>query len=193
MTTPAPFVTVVSGLPRSGTSLVMQMLQAGGMPVLTDNVRAADDDNPVGYLEFEAVKRTGEDASWVLSAAGKAVKVIYKLLVDLPADYSYRVIFLRRDLREVIASQAKMLARRGTVGAKLGADQLARVFDRQLKATEAWLAERSHFSVLYVEHRGLITNPRPQVEEICRFLDVPLDADAMCDAVKPKLYRQRTA
>lgn len=193
MTNKLPIITVVSGLPRSGTSLVMQMLEAGGMPVLADGVRTADDDNPAGYMEFEAVKRTGNDATWVPLAVGKAVKVIYKSLADLPAGYSYRVIFLRRDLREVVASQAKMLERRGSAGAGLEVDELVRVFERQLKNTEAWLAERAQFSVLYVEYRDLVTNPRPQVERMCDLLGVPLDAEAMCTAVKPQLYRQRIA
>src|SRR5688572_8703668 len=112
-------ITVVSGLPRSGTSLMMQMLQAGGMPVLTDGERSADESNPRGYLELEAVKRTRSDAGWIAEAVGKAVKVIHLQLRDLPSSHQYRVIFMRRDLNEVVASQQSMLDRIGRKGAGL--------------------------------------------------------------------------
>src|ERR1022692_2693155 len=95
------FVTVVSGIPRSGTSLMMQMLAAGGMPVLAGELRAPDEDNPRGYFEFEPVKRTKRDPAWLREAPGKAVKVVYLLLRDLPAGYDYRVIVMRRDLNDV--------------------------------------------------------------------------------------------
>src|SRR5579872_1312474 len=107
------FVTIVSGLPRSGTSMMLRMLAAGGLPILTDGVRTPDEDNPHGYLEWEGVKSLARDASWVASARGKGVKVIYYWLRDLPRDCRYRVIFMRRDLDEVLASQAAMLERRG--------------------------------------------------------------------------------
>ena len=104
------FVTIVSGLPRSGTSMMMQAIAAGGIPALTDGFRAADVDNPRGYYEFEPVKKTREDASWLDRAGGKVVKMVYRLLYDLPAEgYEYRVVFMRRDIREVLASQKKML------------------------------------------------------------------------------------
>ena len=106
-------VIIVSGLPRSGTSMMMQMLEAGGIEILSDGERQADDDNPKGYYELEAVKKTKDDASWVETATGKAVKMISQLMLDLPLDREYRVIFMRRDLQEILASQAKMLARRG--------------------------------------------------------------------------------
>ena len=109
---PGSFVTLVSGLPRSGTSMMMQMLHAGGIPAVTDNIRLADKDNERGYYELEAVKRTKDDASWLRDAPGKAVKVIYLLLYDLPTDYTYRVIFMNRNLDEVLASQRAMLERR---------------------------------------------------------------------------------
>src|SRR5262245_57703089 len=107
------FITIVSGLPRSGTSLMMRMLEAGGMPVLVDNIRAADEDNPAGYYEFEPVKQTSADNAWVKLAVGKAVKVVYRLLYDLPAGFRYRVLFMQRDMAEVLASQRKMLERAG--------------------------------------------------------------------------------
>jgi hypothetical protein len=191
MTRP-PFITVVSGLPRSGTSLVMQMLAAGGMPVLADHVRTSDDDNPAGYFEFEPVKRTRSDSSWVSAAAGKAVKVIYLLLADLPAAFSYRVIFLRRDLDEVIRSQQSMLERRGEPGAGLDAAEMKRVFARQLEKTAAWLNTQPSFSVMFLNYRDVVNDPLPHAQRICDFLDMKLDTSAMSAAVNPKLYRQRS-
>ncbi len=114
------FITVVSGLPRSGTSLMMQMLVAGGLPALTDAVRSPDESNPRGYFEFEPVKRLRTDASWLEQARGRAVKIIHLLLRELPTDgrFQYRVLFLRRPLEEVIASQSAMLARAGKASAE---------------------------------------------------------------------------
>jgi hypothetical protein len=187
------FITVVSGLPRSGTSLVMQMLSAGGMSVLADDIRAADDDNPAGYFEFEPVKRTRSDASWVPAAAGKAVKVIYLLLPDLPLEFSYRVIFVRRNLDEVVRSQQAMLQRRGEAGAGLDAAEMARVFARQLEKTEAWLSRQSSISVMFLDYSSVVSDPQPHAERIRDFLGVDLDTSAMSAAVNPKLYRHRQA
>jgi hypothetical protein len=107
-------IVVVSGLPRSGTSMMMKMLEAGGIPVLTDYEREADEDNPKGYFEFERVKnlKDGDDA-WLPQAKGKVVKVIAALLTDLPSSYEYEVIFMRRAMPEILASQRQMLIRRG--------------------------------------------------------------------------------
>ena len=110
-------IIVVSGLPRSGTSLMMQMLAAGGVEVVTDHVRTADTDNPRGYYEFELVKKIKQDASWLPEARGKAVKMVSQLLYDLPAGEKYRIIFLERDLDEVLVSQEKMLERLGRTAA----------------------------------------------------------------------------
>jgi hypothetical protein len=189
--TPQPFITVVSGLPRSGTSLVMQMLAAGGMPVLADGVRASDDDNPAGYFEFEPVKRTRSDDSWVSAAVGKAVKVIYLLLADLPPAFSYRVIFMRRDLNEVVRSQQTMLQRRGEQGAGLDTADMMRLFERQLEKTEAWLARQPTFCVMFLDYRDVVTDPLAHAKRLQEFLGVDLDIWAMSSAVNPKLYRQR--
>src|SRR2546428_1479705 len=107
------FITIVSGLPRSGTSMMMRMLDAGGLPVLVDNIRKADDDNPYGYYEFEPVKRLSSDSSWLREARGKAFKMVYALLYELPKDYDYRVIVMQRKMDEIIASQRAMLCRQG--------------------------------------------------------------------------------
>src|SRR5262245_3326165 len=121
---PNELITIVSGLPRSGTSLMMQIIKAGGLPALTDEVRAEDEDNPRGYLEFERVKKLRQDQAWLNDARGKAVKMVHLLLYDLPQDRQYQVVFMRRDLREVLASQKRMLVRQQKAGAKLSDEQV---------------------------------------------------------------------
>jgi len=185
------FLTIVTGLPRSGTSMMMKMLSAGGMEVLTDNVRQADEDNPGGYYEFEAVKRTNEDSAWLQDAAGKAVKMIYMLLADLPATHEYRVIFMQRDYPEVLASQQVMLDRRGEKGADISTDKLTEIFDRQLMKTKDWLAAQPNFDVLYLDYPRVVDEPLPHANQIREFLARPLDARAMAGVVDPDLYRQR--
>ena len=134
-------VTVVSGLPRSGTSRAMQMLRVGGIPVLADDARPPDADNPAGYLEYAPVLRTARDASWVAQAPGKAVKVVYALLRQLPPGFAYRVLWMRRRLDEVIASEEQILARRGGPPEEgLSRERLSALFATQLAETEAWLA-----------------------------------------------------
>ena len=184
-------ITIVSGLPRSGTSMMMQMLAAGGMVVLSDNIRQADEDNVKGYLEFEPVKRTKHDASWLGWAAGKAVKMVYLLLADLPTDYQYGVIFMQRPYAEVAASQDIMLSRRGEKGAGLAADKLAEVFDLQLAKTRDWLAGQPNFEVLYVDYHAVIEDPLKQSQQVCDFIRRQLDVMSMTNAVEPALYRQR--
>jgi hypothetical protein len=185
------FITIVSGLPRSGTSLMMQMLAAGGIPPLTDNLRTPDDSNPRGYFELEAVKRLRADQSWLAEAQGKAVKIIHLLMRELPVDgrFQYRVLLMRRPIAEVLSSQRSMLARQG----KPSADPtvLAKVYDTQLTQLEAWLAANACFSVLQVEHHGLINAPAAVVDQIAQFLGGDLDVAAMAAAVDPTLYRER--
>lgn len=191
MTPGGTYVTVVSGLPRSGTSVMMQMLAAGGMPVLTDGVRGPDADNPRGYFEFEPVKRTAKDPGWVAEAAGKAVKVVHLLLPDLPGGQAYRVIFMHRDVGEVLASQAAMLGRLGRRGAELSAGQLAEAFAGQLRRVRAWLAGQAHIAVLDVEHRRVIEDSAGEAARVNRFLGGGLDPTRMAAVVDPALYRQR--
>ena len=179
------FITVVSGLPRSGTSLMMQMLAAGGREVLTDKIRGADESNPRGYFEFEAVKKLRADQSWLEQAHGKAVKIIHALVRELPADgrFEYRVLLMKRPIEEVLASQRAMLARSG----KTSADEatLKKIFQSQLGELERWLAAQSHFSALTVEHRRLLESPLVVAGEINEFLGGTLDVQAMAAAVDP--------
>jgi Sulfotransferase domain len=185
------FITVVTGLPRSGTSLMMQMLAAGGIPPLTDNVRRPDESNPRGYFEFEQVKRLRSDQSWIEQARGHAVKIVHLLIRELPIDsrLHYRVILMRRDMREILASQRVMLERQG----KKSADEtlLAQVYQAQLGELERWLRQREQFATLAVDYADLIRNPRIAAATIDKFLSGDLNIDEMTKAVDPTLYRQR--
>ncbi|MDQ6862015.1 MAG: sulfotransferase [Verrucomicrobiota bacterium] len=185
------FITVVSGLPRSGTSLMMQMLAAGGIPPLTDDLRTADENNPRGYLEFDRVKRLRQDASWIDQAIGCAVKVVHLLLRELPTDprLHYRVLFMQRHLDEVLASQRAMLEREGKKPADNGV--LARVYKSQLEQAEEWLAQQSNFSVLRIDHRHLFDDGAAICQQVNQFLGRDLDVAAMSKAIDPALYRQR--
>jgi hypothetical protein len=184
-------ITIVSGLPRSGTSLLMQMLEAGGLKVLTDNVGAGDEDNPRGYFELEAVKRTKQDPSWLDRAADRVVKMVHVLLYDLPPDRSYRVLFMKRDLREVVRSQGVMLRRRGTQGANLTDEQLISAYEGQLAKIESWLADQPCFEVLYISYNDLMADPARAAADANRFLGGGLDEEQMISHVDPALYRQR--
>ncbi len=190
-TIPSDQIVIVSGLPRSGTSMMMRMLEAGGVPALVDNIRAADEDNPRGYYEFEPVKKTKEDASWLAEAGGKVVKMVYRLLYDLPSDRTYHVVFMRRNLAEVIASQDAMLKRLGRDGGDIPPEKLTAMFEQQLAAFDKWVAERPNFKILDVNYNDTIQDPNPTIEALNAFLDNKLDTAAMKKVVEPQLYRQR--
>ncbi|HEM60736.1 MAG TPA: sulfotransferase family protein [Chloroflexi bacterium] len=184
-------VTIVSGLPRSGTSLMMSMLRSGGMELLVDGIRTADEDNPKGYFEFERVKQIEDDQAWLEDARGRAVKMIAELLKYLPPTYRYKVIFMRRAMEEVLASQREMLARRGEPTDRISDEDMARMFAAHLKKVQEWISQQPNMDILYVSYNDLVADPLPQAREINRFLGDFLDVDAMVDAVDPSLYRQR--
>ena len=186
-------ITVVSGLPRSGTSLMMQMLAAGGLAPLTDGERAADPDNPRGYFELERVKKLKADAAWLDEARGRAVKIIHLLLRDLPVTgHEYKVILMKRRMPEVLASQRAMLARQGRAGAALSDEKLGAIFSAQMAEIEKWLATQPAFQYLPVWHHELMTDPREQAGRVCDFLGGDLDTAKMAAAVDAALYRQRS-
>ena len=186
-------IIVVSGLPRSGTSLLMQMLAAGGVPVLSDGARRADEDNPRGYHEFERVKALPRgDTAWLPEARGKAVKVITALLPWLPPTERYRVLLVERAIPELLASQRAMLARRGEpLPDAAGEAALAAHFAAHLAETRAWLAAQPHMATLAVAHRDLLRDPAPPVATLNAFLGGHLDEAAMRAVVDPRLYRNR--
>ncbi len=191
MATPRDFLTIVSGLPRSGTSMMMQMLDKGGIPALVDNIRKADEDNPKGYYEFEPVKQTRKDPSWLQNASGKVVKMVHMLLLDLPTDRSYRVVFMRRNIKEVVVSQNIMLRRKGKNTDDLPEDKLIEMFEAQLAKVERYLNDNSCFRCLQVQYNDVLKNPRPAIEALNEFLGGDMDTDAMMAVVDPSLYRNR--
>jgi hypothetical protein len=184
-------ITVVSGLPRSGTSLMMQMLAAGGLPALSDGERQADTDNPRGYFEWECIKLLPQQPDCIAEAEGKVVKVISQLLFALPAGHEYHIIFMQRPLSEVVASQTEMIRRRGTTGAALPSAALIAGLGAHLSQVNAWLKNKSNIAVLRVEHQDVLREPLRIAESIQQFLNCPLDVVAMSRQVDPSLYRQR--
>lgn len=185
------FVAIVSGLPRSGTSMMMRMLEAGGVPVIQDHVRTADVDNPNGYYEFEPAKKTKEDPSWLEDAPGRVVKMVYQLLYDLPADREYRVLFMRREMDEVLASQRKMLQRLGKPTDGVSDEMMATMFRKQLAKFEEWIAAQPNFKVLEIGYNQLVDDSDELVASINDFLGGDLDVEAMREVVDPSLYRNR--
>jgi hypothetical protein len=187
-------IVIVSGLPRSGTSLAMKMLDAGGMPQIVDGIRTADKDNPKGYFEDERVKDLHKmtDKTWVRDARGKALKVISFLLKDLPDTNRYKVVFMRRHLDEVLASQNKMIEHRGEKN-ETPDDQMKKIYEEHLKQVYALLEKQPHFEVLYVDYTGVLEDPRGQAARIRDFLGLPLDVEKMASVADKALYRNRAA
>ena len=185
-------VVLVSGLPRSGTSMAMKMLAAGGLEVVADGIRTADEDNPRGYFEDERVKALGEsqDKRWLRRARGRAVKVISYLLKDLPPDNNYKVIFLRRDLREVLASRSKMLERRNEENGAAD-EQMLEIFESHLWRIDYLFKHAAHFERLDLRYAEVVAEPRRAAERINAFLGGRLDVEKMVEAVDPQLYRNR--
>jgi len=185
-------ITVVSGLPRSGTSMMMKMLEAGGVPPLADGIREADDDNPKGYYEFERVKKLPDDTGWLPEAEGKAVKIISQLLLQLPMDREYHVIFMRRQIDEILASQKKMLIRRGTYKEDgPSEDRMREILLKHVDQVNGWMDRQEKVNFLSVNYNEVLSEPAPWVGRIDAFLGGDLDTGAMLAIVDPDLYRQR--
>ena len=189
-------IVIVSGLPRSGTSMMMQMLAAGGLPLVTDGVRTPDASNPEGYFELEAVKDLDKpergDLRWLAEARGRGVKILSPLLAHLPDAHNYRVIFMQRPLAEVIASQDVMLARAGEPTDTASPQRLLDAYETHLRSVHALLAQRPCFDTLRVNYPDVIADPRAAAERVRRFVaSPPLDAERMAAAVNARLYRQR--
>src|SRR5262245_34492606 len=188
----APIV-VVSGLPRSGTSMAMKMLEAGGVPIVTDGIRTADESNPKGYYEFERVKELDKngDTAWLGDARGKAVKIISFLLTYLPDGYDYQVVFMNRDIDEVLASQNKMLVARGEHPDTAGDAQMRKVYEQHLAKVERFLRNRACFATLRVGYKDVIDNPSTQAARINEFLGGRLNVARMSEVADRELYRNR--
>jgi len=184
-------IIVVSGLPRSGTSMMMRMLEQGGVAILSDGIRTPDESNPRGYYEFTPVKDLGQgrDVGWLADAKGRAVKVVSSLLEHLPDRCNYRVIFMHRDLDEVIASQNTMLARRGeTAGASA---DLRETYEKHIRRVLGMVARRPAFALLAVQYTDALFHPIDEAARVAAFVGRPLDTSKMAAAVDAQLYRNR--
>lgn len=184
-------VIIVSGLPRSGTSMMMRMLEAGGLDVLTDDIRTADKDNPRGYYEFERVKQLDHDKAWLEDARGRVVKIISQLLPKLPGDCTYKVVFMHRAMEEILASQRRMLVRRGKATDDISNERMAVLFRKHLERVEDWLDQQPNFDVIHVSYNQVLVSPQEQAKRINAFFGRELDVRAMTEVVDPDLYRQR--
>lgn len=186
-------IIIVSGLPRSGTSMMMKMLNAGGLQIVTDEIRRADDDNPNGYFELESVKLLPEgNFTWLQNAGSKVVKVISSLLEYLPSQYSYKVIFMEREIKEILASQKKMLLNRNE-SARVDDSEIELQFRNHLAAVKAWLVRQANIEVLYLNFNSLIADPKPLCTQVSDFINIPLDINQMLSVPSEKLYRNRAA
>ena len=183
-------ITIVSGLPRSGTSLMMQMLAAGGMTILTDSERKADIDNPRGYCEWEPVKLLPKQPELIDEAEGKAVKIISQLLLSVPRGRDYKVIFMERPLPEILASQDEMLRRRGKL-ASVSHETLSSAFKDHLNEVVTFLENRPEIWLLRVGYRRLLNDPAGHAKIINDFLALDFNLSAMSAQVDPSLYRNR--
>lgn len=183
---------IVSGLPRSGTSMMMKMLDAAGIPIMTDAVRTADIDNPKGYFELERVKdlEKDPDRSWVREGRGKALKVISWLLKDLPDDNAYQIVFMRRDIDEVLASQNKMIANRGEQDATDDA-VMAEAYRNHLAAVRIMGRKKANWSIVEIRYDEAVRDPAKVAATVNRFLGGRYDERRMLEAVDEKLYRNR--
>lgn len=184
-------ITIVSGLPRCGTSMMMQMLEAGGMPIMTDNIRKPDVDNPRGYYEFEKAKEIKEDSSWMKDCFGKAFKMVSALLYFLPEDNAFKVIFMKRDMQEMLASQKMMLERLGQNDNNLSDEEMAQKFAKHLQKVVDWLAEQDNIDTIFIDYNEVIQDPNENVKSVNRFLGGDLNLDKMVGVVERSLYRQR--
>lgn len=189
---PKEVITIVSGLPRSGTSLMMQMLSNGGMNALTDNKRKADVSNPKGYYEYDPVKNLEKDRKWVPKAKGKTVKVIAQLLQYLPdhdaemRPLSYAIIFMERELEEVLQSQQVMVGKSSENTANL-----AVAFKKQVQRMKDLMEARPNVRICYLDYTRLLETPEEETKKIIRFLDIPLDKKKMMKSIDLSLYRNK--
>lgn len=183
---------MVSGLPRCGTSMMMQMLEAGGMQVITDHIRQADEDNPHGYYEFEKVKKIKEDSSWLDGCHGKVFKMVSALLYYLPNSKKYKIVFMKRKMDEMLASQNTMLRRQGRNDAVVSDEEMAKKLDKHLLKVETWLAKQRNFKAIYINYNSVIENALENAKNVALFLNLPMDIDKMVKVVESSLYRQKT-
>ncbi|MBZ5506092.1 MAG: sulfotransferase [Acidobacteriia bacterium] len=183
-------IIIVTGLPRSGTSLVMQMLVAGGVPVMADGLRKPDTDNPNGYFELQAVKEIRRSSLWLDEATGKAIKIIYRLTYYLPPRYRYRVLLVQRNLAEVVASQSAMLRRNRAAASDIPNARLIELFQDELSRFQTWLQQQKNISTLHLWHDRLLSEPLKEAMRMREFIGRG-DVKSMASIIDGTLYRQR--
>jgi len=183
-------ITIVSGLPRSGTSLMMQILEKAGMNILTDGVRKADDNNQKGYYEYEKVKTLMKDSSWLDEADGKVIKVISGLLAFLPDKFEYKIIFMQRDIDEVLSSQAKMLERLG-IPQKADPKILKMTFEKQLVMAKKLISQKANMEFIEIPYQTLVMEPENEIIKINKFLGNTFNKEKMVTVIDKSLYRER--
>lgn len=183
-------IIVVSGLPRSGTSMMMSMLEKAGIDILSDDIRKPDENNLRGYYEYEPVKNIEKGSEWIKKAEDKAVKVVSPLIRDLPLDHEYKVLFMERKLEEVLASQRKMMQRRGEEN-DASTNNMKYIYQKHLKEIKRWIRNKNNIQALYIDYNEVVKDPEPWAIKIERFLELENVSEKMASVVDPKLYRQR--
>lgn len=184
-------ITIVSGLPRSGTSMMMKILDAGDMEVVTDGIRKADEDNPCGYYEYERAKKIKEDTAWLKETRGKAFKVVSQLLYELPSNENYKIIFMKRKMNEILASQRKMLERMGKSKGGVSDEKMGEFFGKHLSKIIEWMKGRKYVDVLYIDYNNFLINPDEQIKTLNRFLNDKLNVEKAVKVIDKSLYRNR--
>jgi hypothetical protein len=183
-------IIIVSGLPRSGTSMMMRMLEKAGVTILTDQIRKRDEDNLLGYYEYEPVKSLYNDNSWLVKAEGKAIKIVSPLLKTITPEFNYKVIFMERKIEEILASQEKMMKRRNEIQ-KIDNKTMEGIYRKHLREIKKWLAEQHYIETVYIDYNKAVEGPIQWVEKIVYFLELSENAETLAQAVNPNLYRQR--
>ena len=182
---------IVSGLPRSGTSMMMQMLEKAGLDILTDKIRKPDESNPKGYYEHEEIKKLATNKKWLKNAVGKTIKVIAQLLLQLPAKYHYKIIFMNRDIDEVVKSQHKMLVSKGKAKEDTFPVNLKITFVKTIKKVQFWANKNHNVEILYMNHKDLIEQPEKEALKIIEFLNLDIDSKKIASVIDKKLYRTK--
>lgn len=185
-------ITIVSGLPRSGTSLAMQLLQAAGIEPYTDGSRSADVHNQKGYFESAKVLTLPSDKSWVSQATGKSLKVISTLLRHLPTEFQYRVVFMERSMDEIVLSQQRMLEGLGKKGAGIAADRLAAIYAKELESVWAWMEKQENINSMRISYNELLERPLSVMPELIQFIDSRATSEELAKVLDHNLYRSKT-
>lgn len=171
--------------------MMMSMLAGGGMEIVSDQKREPDPDNPEGYYEDQRVKRLKQNTAWLETCKGKAIKIVSPLLKSVPDNLQCKIIFMQRDLAEILASQKKMLARRGQPEGALSDEQMAEKFQLHLQKMDNWLSLRKNWDVIEIRYREVIENPYGEVRRVNSFLGNRFDIEKMALKVNKRLYRHQ--